>query len=281
MGLVEPMSCGIGGDIFVIYWDAKTQKLYGLNGSGRSPYKLTREVFTQKGLKEIPAEGPLSWYVPGCVAGWEDLRAQFGTKPLCRTACAGDRLRRKGLSGQRDHRRRLEFVAAVVADTGPTRPRRTCPAASAERRADLSQSEPGAQLSRHCRPRSRRLLSAATSPGRSSTSATKNGGYFTLQDFADHKSDWIEPVSTNYRGYDVWELPPNGQGIAGARDPEPARRVRPARHGAWQSGLAAFVHRGQEAGLRRSGEVLCRSRFQSLADGRTDLEAVRRRSGAS
>ena len=58
MGLVEPMSCGIGGDIFVIYWDAKTQKLYGLNGSGRSPYKLTRDVFAQKGLKQIPDEGP-------------------------------------------------------------------------------------------------------------------------------------------------------------------------------------------------------------------------------
>ena len=82
LGLVEPMSCGIGGDLFVIYWDNKTQKLSGLNGSGRSPYKLTREVFKQKGLKDIPEQGPLCWSVPGCVAGWEDLRARFGTKPL-------------------------------------------------------------------------------------------------------------------------------------------------------------------------------------------------------
>ena len=80
MGLVEPMSCGIGGDIFLIYWDAKTQKLYGLNGSGRSPYKLNREVFAKLGLQQIPDEGPLSWNVPGCVAGWDDLRTRFGTK---------------------------------------------------------------------------------------------------------------------------------------------------------------------------------------------------------
>ena len=82
MGVVEPMSCGIGGDLFVIYWDNKTKKLYGLNGSGRSPYKLTREVFTKQGLTEIPDEGPLSWSVPGCVAGWSDLVARFGSRPL-------------------------------------------------------------------------------------------------------------------------------------------------------------------------------------------------------
>src|SRR5688500_5620021 len=82
LAVVEPMSCGIGGDLFVIYWDAKTQKLYGLNASGRSPYKLTRQVFADKGLDQIPDEGPLSWSVPGCVSGWETLRARFGTREL-------------------------------------------------------------------------------------------------------------------------------------------------------------------------------------------------------
>src|SRR6187455_495083 len=82
LGVVEPMSCGIGGDLFVIYWDAKTQKLYGLNASGRSPYTLNRGVFKEKGLTQIPNDGPLSWSVPGCVSGWETLRARFGTRPL-------------------------------------------------------------------------------------------------------------------------------------------------------------------------------------------------------
>src|SRR5688500_1278515 len=82
IAVVEPMSCGIGGDLFVIYWDAKTQKLYGLNASGRSPYKLSRQVFAEKKLDQIPNEGPLSWSVPGCVSGWESLRSRFGTRPL-------------------------------------------------------------------------------------------------------------------------------------------------------------------------------------------------------
>ena len=82
MAVVEPMSCGIGGDLFVIYWDAKTAKLYGLTASGRSPHELSRQVFAEKGLDQIPDEGPLSWSVPGCVSGWETLRARFGTRPL-------------------------------------------------------------------------------------------------------------------------------------------------------------------------------------------------------
>src|SRR5688572_15384190 len=81
LAVVEPMSCGIGGDLFVIYWDAKSKKLYGLNASGRSPYQLNRKVFADKGLTQIPTEGPLSWSVPGCVSGWETLRARFGNKP--------------------------------------------------------------------------------------------------------------------------------------------------------------------------------------------------------
>src|SRR4029079_1486533 len=80
LGVVEPASCGIGGDLFAIYWDAKTQKLYGLNASGRSPYALNREVFRQKNLASIPGSGVLSWSVPGCVDGWDQLRQRFGTR---------------------------------------------------------------------------------------------------------------------------------------------------------------------------------------------------------
>src|SRR4051812_24835143 len=81
LGVVEPMSCGLGGDLFAIVWDAKTRKLYGLNASGRAPYAATREVFASRKLAEIPAHGPLSWSVPGCVDGWEQLRQRFGTRP--------------------------------------------------------------------------------------------------------------------------------------------------------------------------------------------------------
>jgi gamma-glutamyltranspeptidase / glutathione hydrolase len=82
LGLVEPMSCGVGGDLYAIVWDAKEKKLLGLNASGRSPYKATRAFFAEKGLKEIPLLAPLSWSVPGCVSGWEALHGKFGKLPL-------------------------------------------------------------------------------------------------------------------------------------------------------------------------------------------------------
>src|SRR4051794_28175106 len=80
LGVVEPMSCGLGGDLFAIVWDAKTQKLYGLNASGRAPYAANLEAFAARGLKEIPAHGPLSWSVPGCVDGWDELLKRFGSR---------------------------------------------------------------------------------------------------------------------------------------------------------------------------------------------------------
>ena len=87
LGLMEPMRCGIGGDLFAIVWDAKTQKLYGLNASGRSPYKAPRELLRRaRGSRRFPTTGPLSWSVPGCVDGWDELRKQLrhaAARPSC------------------------------------------------------------------------------------------------------------------------------------------------------------------------------------------------------
>src|SRR5258707_7861783 len=82
MGLMEPTSCGIGGDLYAIVWDAKTQKHYGLNASGRAPGRATLQYFREKGLKDIPTTGPLSWSVPGCVDGWDELNKRFGRMKL-------------------------------------------------------------------------------------------------------------------------------------------------------------------------------------------------------
>src|SRR5438270_12653145 len=98
MGLMEPMSCGIGGDLYAIVWDAKSQKLYGLNASGRSPYKATREFFAEHKLKEIPTAGPLCWSVPGCVDGWDELHKRFGTMSLAQLLEASIRYAEDGFS---------------------------------------------------------------------------------------------------------------------------------------------------------------------------------------
>ncbi len=213
MGLVEPMSCGIGGDIFVIYWDAKTQKLYGLNGSGRSPYKLTREAFAQKGLKEIPSEGPLSWNVPGCVAGWEDLRSRFGTKPLAELLAPAIEYAEHGFPVS-------EIIAGGWSSSRqallqwPDSAKTYLPGGKAPKEGQIFRNPNLARSYRDIASHGSDAFYKGDIARAIVGFSEKNGGYFTLADFADHHSDWVDPVSTNYRGYDVWELPPNGQGIA-------------------------------------------------------------------
>ena len=213
MGVVEPMSCGIGGDLFVIYWDNKTKKLYGLNGSGRSPYKLTREVFAKQGLTEIPDEGPLSWSVPGCVAGWSDLVARFGSRPLAELLEPAINYAEHGFPVS-------EIIAADWKSS--TKSLARWPDAAA---TFLIDGRPPAVGEKFRNPRLAATYRAIAGSGadafyRGSIAeqivkfSKANGGYFSLDDFSDHRSEWVDPVSTNYRGYDVWELPPNGQGIA-------------------------------------------------------------------
>jgi gamma-glutamyltranspeptidase/glutathione hydrolase len=214
LGVVEPMSCGLGGDLFVIYWDSKTQKLYGLNASGRSPYNLTREIFKKQGLTQIPTTGPLSWSVPGCVDGWEVLHKRFGQAqwpdvlaPAIAAAeegCPVPEIIAGYWSGAEASLRRTRHAAATFLLDAERAPRE------------------GEIMTNPRQAKSLRLIAkegaAAFYQGEIAKKivaySEANGGYLSLRDFAEHTSEWIEPVSTNYRGYDVWELPPNGQGIA-------------------------------------------------------------------
>src|SRR5436190_9385084 len=84
MGLMESASCGVGGDLFAIVWIESKRKLFGLNASGRSPYLATIDLFAELGLDQIPLQGPLSWSVPGCMDGWDQLLNRFGTMPLAK-----------------------------------------------------------------------------------------------------------------------------------------------------------------------------------------------------
>lgn len=213
LGLMEPMSCGIGGDLYALVWDAKTHKLYGLNASGRSPYKATRALFAAKGLQEIPTAGPLSWSVPGCVDGWEELRRRFGTRSLAQLLEPSIRYAEEGFP-----------VAPVIAgywQGGGARLRRQADAAKtylidgrAPRAGEVFKNPNLARSYRLIADKGRDAFYKGAMARRIVAFSDENGGLFSLKDFTDHTSTWVDPVSAMYRGYEVWELPPPGQGIA-------------------------------------------------------------------
>jgi gamma-glutamyltranspeptidase / glutathione hydrolase len=213
LGLMEPMSCGIGGDLYALVWEAKSKKLYGLNASGRSPYKTNRRLFADKGLKEIPETGPLSWSVPGCVDGWEELRKRFGTLPLAKLLEPSIRYAEKGFPVS-------EVIAGYWARAEKRLSEHTDAAKTylvngkAPRAGDVFKNPGLARTYRELARNGRDAFYTGRIAREIVAFSEKNGGLFSLKDFADHTSTWVEPVSTSYRGYRVWEIPPPGQGIA-------------------------------------------------------------------
>lgn len=213
LGLVEPMSNGIGGDLFAIYWDSKSKKLYGLNASGRSPYALKREVFSEKELTQIPSKGPLAWSVPGCVDGWFELSDRFGTMDMTQVLAPAITYAKEGVPVSELISMYWQQTASALADHPDT-----------AKTYLINGRGPGiGELFKN--PNLAKSYGLIAERGRDAfyngeiahaivTFSESNGGYFSLKDFSDHESEWVEPVSTTYRGYDIWELPPNGQGIA-------------------------------------------------------------------
>ncbi len=213
LGVVEPMSCGIGGDLFLIYWDHKTQKLYGLNASGRSPRAISRQKILDRGLREIPDEGPLSWSVPGCVSGWEALRSRFGTRSLAELLAPAVTTAREGFPLS-------EIVAASWHSSVPALQRWPDSAATylidgrAPHFGEVFQNPRLAASLQRIADGGATTFYQGTIAKEIVAFSQSHDGYLSEQDFADHTAEWVDPVSTNYRGYDVWELPPNGQGLA-------------------------------------------------------------------
>jgi gamma-glutamyltranspeptidase/glutathione hydrolase len=212
MGLMEPMSCGVGGDLFAIVWDAKTQKLYGLNACGRAPGKASCQFFKDKGLAEIPTTGPLSWSVPGCVDGWDELRRKFGTlsfkdllDPSIRYAEAGVPVPEviAGYWRSAEQNRDADFRTVY-----------TQPDGHSPRVGEVFKNPALAATYRMLAADGRDAFYNGEIAKRLVAFSDRKGGLFAADDFARHTSEWVDPVKTTYRGYDVWELPPPGQGIA-------------------------------------------------------------------
>ena len=213
IGLMEPTGNGIGGDLFAIVWIEKEKKLYGLNASGRSPQNLTLEYFKNNNFKSIPPYGPLPVSVPGCVDGWFELHDRFGKIKMNEILSPAIKYAESGFPV-------TELVsyymknASEIFETYP----------NFKETYYINNSTPlKGQIYRN--PNLANTLKIIAKEGRSgfyegkiaktiSKFIEQQGGFLSYDDLKNHKSEWIEPVSTNYRGYDIWELPPNGQGIA-------------------------------------------------------------------
>jgi gamma-glutamyltranspeptidase/glutathione hydrolase len=213
LGLMEPMSCGIGGDLYALIWEAKTKKLHGLNASGRSPYKATREFFGSKNLKEIPEIGPLTWSVPGCVDGWEQLRQRFGTMSLADLLAPTIAYAEEGFPVSEVITRHWTNAEKFLRPH-PDSVRTFLPGGKVPRPGDVFKNPDLARTYREIGAGGPDSFYKGRIAQDIVAFSRKSGGLFSLKDFADHTSTWVQPVSTTYRGHEVWQIPPPGQGIA-------------------------------------------------------------------
>lgn len=218
LGFMEPTGCGMGGDLFAIVWDAESERLYGYNGSGRSPralgYDTLMEVLAASGESRIPSKGVLPISVPGCVDGWFALHGRWGKLPMTDVLAPAIHYARAGVPLP-------EVIAyywgrAVVAFGGQpgflevyATPDGTAPGKGEIFRnpalaATMQQLAEGGRAAFYEGPIAKEVARFVA----------EHGGYLTEADFTMHRGEWVEPVSTSYRGVELWELPPNGQGIA-------------------------------------------------------------------
>jgi gamma-glutamyltranspeptidase/glutathione hydrolase len=212
LAVIEPSMNGIGGDLLAIVYDAKTRKIYGLDSTGRSAYTATPEEFARRGITEMPGSGPLSVDVPGVVEGWHQLLTRFGTIPLAKAIKPAITYARDGFP-----------VAELMANEwAANEPRLAADPATAATFLPSGNAVKHGEI--FANPRLAVTLDLIAKEGRD---AFYNGsiaraivadikardGLLELRDFADHRADWVEPIGTNYRGYDVMEMPPSTQGF--------------------------------------------------------------------
>lgn len=213
LGLMEPTSCGIGGDLFALVWDGAGKKLHGLNASGRSARKLNLAWFREQGISRIPSYGPLPVTVPGCVDGWFMLHDRFGKLPISRILAPAIGYARDG----------FPLSEVIAEDWGrnaprlekyPNFPETYMPGGRAPRAGEIFRNPGLAWTLSRLAEGGREAFYKGGIPATIAAYLKRAGGFLDEEDFARHTSDWVEPITTNYRGYDVWELPPNGQGLS-------------------------------------------------------------------
>jgi gamma-glutamyltranspeptidase/glutathione hydrolase len=213
LGLMEPTGNGIGGDLFAIVWDAKSKKLHGLNASGPAPQNISIEYFTENNLKKIPSYGPLPVTVPGAVDGWVKLHEKFG------------KLEFKSLFSPTIEYANNGFPVTDTIAYYLDRSKERFQNYPNFKKVWLKNGRMPIKGEIFKNPQLARTLSIIAEKGRSGFYEGEiaqtiadfiqlQGGFLSYEDLSSFHSEWTPPVSSNYRGYDVWELPPNGQGIA-------------------------------------------------------------------
>ena len=212
LAVVEPSMNGIGGDLLAIVWDAKTKKIYAIDATGRSAYRATPDEFSKRGLETMPGSGPLAVDVPGVIDGWSQLLTRFGTIPLAKALQPAIKYARDGFP-----------VQEIVADDWSDAAKRL-----SQDPAAAKTFLPNGQAPRHgeifANPRLAATLELIAKGGRDAfykgtiaraiiADMRARNGLLDERDFSDHKSDWVEPIQTSYRGHDVLEMPPSTQGF--------------------------------------------------------------------
>ncbi|WP_157582106.1 gamma-glutamyltransferase [Shewanella woodyi] len=213
LGLVEPTGSGIGGDLFAIVWSAKDKRLYGINGSGKSPKSLTLAKLKQLNLDYLPPYGPLPVSVPGAVDAWFELHDKFGKLKMASNLAPAIDYARQGFPVS-------ELIAYYLARSAPKLSQYPgfketyMPSGKMPKSGEIFKNPALANTYEKIASGGREAFYQGVIAKSIVRYMKDQGGYLSYEDLSEHKSEWVEPVSVNYRGYDVWELPPNGQGIA-------------------------------------------------------------------
>jgi len=218
LGLMEPTGCGIGGDLFAIVWDAKTRTLYGLNASGRSPkglsYEQMKSELAELERDTIPPLGFLPISVPGAVDGWFELHAKFGHLPMDDVLAPAIGYAEEGFPVSELISYYWKRSAPVLSrQPGAFRETFTIEGRGPEK-GEIFRNPDLASTYRLLAAKGRDAYYKGEIADRIDAFFRKEGGWLRKVDFETHRSEWVDPVSVNYRGYDVYELPPNTQGIA-------------------------------------------------------------------
>jgi gamma-glutamyltranspeptidase/glutathione hydrolase len=213
LGFLEPVSCGLGGDLFAMVWDPATKKLYGLNASGRAPTSLTIDRVPATDRGTIPVYSPYAWTVPGCADGWFELHEKFGRLPMKDLLAPVAEMAREGAPVPQVIAGAWARGAANFKDF-PGFAEVFIPGGVVPEEGDVFANPALAHTLERLAAGGRDAFYGGEIAREIVAYSNEVGGFFTIEDFANHESEWVEPISTTYRGLSVWELPPNPQGLA-------------------------------------------------------------------